>query len=321
MRKHIVVYFTLILLLLSAGCSTPNTPEHTPTPLSPTKIPVTETPTSLPTLTLTPQPTLSALYPGAGEYIDAIVSSDFERRFKVHVPEGYDPGTPTPLVLNFHGAGASVSQQELLSYMSVVADEAGFIVVYPQAEGYPTYWDTSTSKSIDVIFVSDLLDHLETHLNIDPKRIYATGFSNGGTISDWLACVMADRIAAVGPVAGAYWYDSPCKPTRPVPVVAFHGTNDGRVPYWGGMGLYSSIPFWAEKWAERNGCNPEPVKGFEQSGVIAQFWGKCEEHADVVLYTAQQGTHTWPGSMYGLAPEYLDASRAIWRFFESHPMP
>jgi polyhydroxybutyrate depolymerase len=205
--------------------------------------------------------------------------------------------------------------------MSIFADEKGFIVVYPQAQGLLAYWDTSSRRSLDVIFIADLLDHLHEHLNINPSRVYATGFSSGGSMAEWLACTMADKIAAVGPVAGAYSYESPCHPDRPVPVVVFHGTHDFTVPYWGGYNLYGSVPTWIETWVKRNGCAQEPVGGYEQSLVTAQFWGKCDQHADVVLYTAEGGRHTWPGSMYGMANEYLDATAVIWGFFESHPMP
>jgi polyhydroxybutyrate depolymerase len=144
--------------------------------------------------------------------------------------------------------------------------------------------------------VADLLDHISQHLNIDPKRVYATGFSSGGGLAEWLACSLADRIAAVGPVAGAHFHDSPCQPSRPVPVIAFHGSHDYTVPYWGGYDLFASIPMWAQFWAERNGCNPKPVSGYRSKGVSAQFWGKSDQGADVALYTALNLGHTWPGS-------------------------
>ncbi len=296
--KHFIIIFLLISLLLVTAC----TPASPPTPIS------------------TPSPTLSPRYPGPGEYPDTILSNELERRFLVHVPEGYDPGTARALVFNFHGAGASVEQQKLLTAMSLHADQVGYIVVYPQALGYPTYWDTTTPNSYDVLFIVELLEHLRAHLNIDHQRVYATGFSNGGSMAEWLACTQADLFAAVAPVAGAYTYESPCNPSRSVPMIAFHGTLDYIVPYWGGYDLFAAIPIWAEYWAKRNNCNPDPVTGYEREGVSAQFWGKCAGRADVALYTAKRLGHTWPGSMYGSAPQYLDATEVIWGFFESHPM-
>ena len=244
-----------------------------------------------------------------------------ERRFLVHIPEGYDGGIPSALVFNFHGAGASVEQQKLLTAMTVHADQVGYIVVFPQALGYPTYWDTSKPNSNDVLFITDLLDHLNSHLNIDPKRVYATGFSNGGSMAEWLACTRSEQFASVAPVAGAFTYESPCNPKRPVPIIAIHGTLDYTVPYWGGNDLFAAIPIWAEYWAKRNNCTLEPIIGYEREGVSAQFWGKCAQGADVALYTSERLGHTWPGSMYGSAPQYLDATHVIWGFFDSHPMP
>jgi polyhydroxybutyrate depolymerase len=259
------------------------------------------------------------VYEGAGDYVQSIMSNDTIRWFKIHIPEGYEPATPVPLVLNYHGAGSSFKEQELLTQMSVKADAEGFIVAYPQARGQIATW--RGTDTLDLEFTRDLVDHLEHNLNIDPARIYATGFSAGGGMAIMLACSLGDRIAAIAPVAAGYDYWNQCQPERPVSVVIFHGTSDSRALYAEMIGgrLYS-VPDWAQAWAERIGCDPTPVLDFREGDVFGESWSGCEQGAGVALYAVKEGGHVWPGSWYGLAPQYTDATEKIWEFFEAHPI-
>ncbi|MBU1880316.1 MAG: hypothetical protein KJ734_15315, partial [Chloroflexi bacterium] len=173
------------------------------------------------------------------------------RHYLLHVPPGYAADQPAPLAINLHGLGSNAAQQEQISGMSRLADAKTFIVVYPEALGDPATWRVGAG-SPDVAFIRDLIQHLAGQYRIDPARIYATGISNGGGMANRLGCDMADVIAAIAPVSGAYLFWQDCQPGRPVPVLAFHGTADRIVPYEGGQGL----PFvreWAETWAARNG--------------------------------------------------------------------
>ena len=170
-----------------------------------------------------------------------------------------------------------------------------------------------------------LIDTLVGRLSIDPKRVYALGFSNGGGLVDNLGCFLSDKIAAIAPVAGAYIYWAECNPSRPVPVLAFHGTADEAVPYRGGG---SSIPNWAGAWAGRNGCEPQPKNTSPEENVIIDTWGNCAENAIVTLYTIEGGGHVWPGSplwenlrkLEGY-PQGVVATDLIWDFFQAHPQP
>ncbi len=170
-----------------------------------------------------------------------IQSSGIARKYLLYVPKSYDKTKPTPLVISIHGFIEWPAHQMQISHWNKLADEHGFIVVYPSGTGIPLRWDAfpraggGNDGLRDVTFISDLIDKLEGDYNIDPTRIYANGLSNGGGMSFLLACKLADRIAAIGGVAGAYstpW--SECSPSRPVPVIAFHGDADPIVPYEGG---------------------------------------------------------------------------------------
>lgn len=168
-----------------------------------------------------------------------IVSSNEEREYLLHVPSSYDRAASTPLVISMHGAAGWPAQQMETSRWNRVADEHGFIVVYPAGRRLPfgpRIWRAAPGAGLaaDVTFISDLIDQLEVAYNIDSSRIYVNGLSLGGGMSFALSCTLTDRIAAVGTVAAAETLPfSWCPDPQPMPVIAFHGTADPMVPYQG----------------------------------------------------------------------------------------
>ena len=169
-----------------------------------------------------------------------IVSSGEKREYLLYVPADYDRAKPTPLVISLHTAMSWPSSLMAISQWNRVADEHGFIVVYPEGTGRgPKSWEMTGSETLsrtpDVILISELIDKLEASYNIDKTRIYANGMSNGGGMAFVLSCTLSDRIAAVGMVsAGLYPEGNWCRDHRPVPVIAFHGTADPVCPHNGG---------------------------------------------------------------------------------------
>ena len=133
---------------------------------------------------------------------------DNTREYIIYVPEMYDKSTPTPLMFNFHGYTGQASGHMWGTLMRPVADTAGFIIVYPQGSLFRdrTHWNvgswTKGSTADDVGFTEAMIDKISTKYNIDPKRIYSCGFSNGGYFSFELACKLSNRIAAIGVVGG-----------------------------------------------------------------------------------------------------------------------
>lgn len=228
-----------------------------------------------------------------------------------------------PLVLGFHGAGSNAREFESYSDFSFMANIEGFIVVYPQAlGGHPTWNTAAGSGNLDIQFVRDLLEDLEGRCNIDRDRIYASGHSNGGGLANRLACDLSERIAAIGPVSGAYQGSEECSPARPVAVLGIHGTDDPIIPYHGYpdakeppaayYAIDTPIPQWAASWATRNGCDRQPVS-IDQSGKVTQAqWSSCRAGADVILYTIHGGGHEWPST--------FEAAQVIWDFFAEHPL-
>jgi polyhydroxybutyrate depolymerase len=229
-----------------------------------------------------------------------------------------------PLVINMHGLGSNYVEQEWMSGMTPKADQAGFIIVYPQAGAGIWNIEAGEIGEIDVGFLRLMLDYLESILAIDPKRIYATGFSNGGGMAHRLGCDLSDKIAAIAPVSAAPMQEQPCYPGRPVPVVAFHGTEDIYAPYLDEQRGYD-IRGWVQDWVARNSCDPQPEITYQSGVVMGETWNACESDATVTLYTVHGGRHAWPRAFSAQeqdsSAESIDASEVIWDFFLTHPMP
>jgi polyhydroxybutyrate depolymerase len=262
-----------------------------------------------------------------------LVSSDREREYLVHVPRSYDPSRAAPLVISLHGAGIWPAVQRDVSGWNALADEEGFLVVYPSGmtTAGPRIWHMFPGERMqeDVRFIGDLIDSLASRYRIDRARVYANGLSNGGGMSFVLSCTMRDRIAAVGMVGAALltpfeW----CPDRRPMPMIAFHGTADTAAPYAGGPSWVSSAPFqgvetFTARWAARNQCAAVPDESRVAEDVTRRGYRGCAADAPVLLYTVEGGGHTWPGG--GALPEWfvgrttrsIDATREMWAFFRS----
>ncbi len=268
-----------------------------------------------------------------------INSSGQTRRYLVYVPESYDPDTPTPLVISIHGFVQWPAHQESMTGWSELAEEYEFLVVYPRGTGFPLRWSTRPSEDDpgameeELQFFSDLIENLSQIYNIDPARIYANGMSNGGGMSDLLACEFSDRITAIGGVAGAYAQPrEECQPARPVPVIIFHGLDDQIVPYLGGVSsrdeqfIFPTIEDWAANWAEFNACAKPPDKTQITAEINRTSFTGCEENADVILYSIEGAGHTWPGGeklpvwIAGYTNQDIDASALMWEFFSKYKL-
>jgi polyhydroxybutyrate depolymerase len=248
----------------------------------------------------------------------------------------------------FHGFPGSGSEFETITGMDQNSDQEGFIVVYPDGFGTGRLrtWNAGDccgpameSNIDDVGFVSSLIDYLETKANIDPRRVYAAGMSNGAMLCHRLGCELSGRIAAIGAVSGTIMTDS-CDPSRPVPVIMIHGTLDPAVPFDGGQGsgvpglVFKSVPQTVDIWKNANGCTGDTRTPYmEMPRMLAKYQGDCPGGADIVLCTIEGGTHLWPGPISfierflheGPQPNPPDqpifsANEILWRFFQEHPM-
>ena len=259
-----------------------------------------------------------------------IVSSGERRQYLLHVPRNLDRTKPAALVLSLHGAGGWPALQRDLSRWSELADREGFIVVYPAGRDTagPRVW--RVTGDLDPQYIADLIDKLRGEYNIDPRRIYVNGLSNGGGMSFALSCRMPERFAAVGMVGAALLLPPTwCRSAQPVPMIGIHGQLDTAAPYHGGtswIGPTTFVPFltFGAGWARRNRCAPDARDVEIGDGVTRREYLRCENGAAVVLYTLRDGGHTWPGGaelpewFLGKTIKDFDATAEMWRFFQQH---
>lgn len=222
-----------------------------------------------------------------------------------------------------------------------VADQNGFAVVYPNGTGQLSddkllTWNGGNccayaqEKNVDDVgFVRAIVTDLQPLLNIDPKRIYATGMSNGGILSQRLACEAADIFAAIAPVMGTLNF-LPCNPSQPISVIEFHGTGDQNIPDDGGFGPkslvnvdFTSVQDSVGFWVSFNKCSPQPQTN-SFNDIQHKTWTACTGSTSVELYTIVGGGHAWPGGQGGWSDSdqptmTISATQLFWKFFAAHP--
>jgi polyhydroxybutyrate depolymerase len=271
-----------------------------------------------------------------------------QRSYIVHTPPSMATGKRLPLVVVLHGGGGNGEITAKQTRFSEEADRSGFIAVYPNGtdQARPLLnamgkaglltWNAGACcgyamdhKIDDVAFIRAMIAQLERDYAIDPRRVYATGISNGGMMAYRLACEMSDSFAAIGPVA-AVQIAPACKPAQPVAVIHFHGTADQNVPMAGGIGakalekdsrppVQSTIDFWVS----RDGCNAQPNVSIGGKVTLLDYAG-CEAGSEVAFYVIDGGGHSWPAGDW--LAKFLDppspdinATAVMWQFFAEHP--
>ena len=256
----------------------------------------------------------------------SLIVNGMERTYLLHIPSRLTVGQSVPLVFVFHGLSENASLIQQASGFNEIADKGGFIVIYPNGSG-PSgslSWNAGAccgSAQADNVdesaFIRQIISDLGTITKIDPKRIYASGFSNGALLSYRLACEMSDTFAAVAPVSGAL-ISTPCKPGQAVSVIQFHGLSDNVVPYGGGgtiPGSSQAFPPTEQSiatWVQLDGCINSPQA--EQTVILTETtYTSCKNGSAVELYAVKGIGHSWP-SQY-----VVPASQIIWDFFKAHP--
>jgi polyhydroxybutyrate depolymerase len=253
------------------------------------------------------------------------------RTYQLHFPPQYDGETPLPLVVVFHGGGSSADGVRESTGMDAVADDEGFVALYPDGVGpkklgklFGTWnggfccGDAAEEDVDDVAFMTQLLDRLAGRFAIDTTRVYATGISNGGVMSANMACELPDRFAAVAPIASPGNPDW-CSASQPVPVMLFHGTEDSCALYEGGEACGGCFANFFEEnfgieiegdptfpcqsaeeqwtfWGQANGCSDVSEQVHQTDDATCLGWQGCTDGKQAVLCTIEGSGHTWPGT-------------------------
>ena len=278
--------------------------------------------------------------PARGTSVQAVATSDGVRRFVLHVPKESGTQAAYPLLLLLHGSNSEGSVIEEQSAMDSVADRYQVVVAYP--DGARSIFGRATAdwnagdccgyamrKGIDDVgFLRAIIENLSGRLPIDQRRVYAGGFSDGGRMAYRAACDLGDRLAAIAVVSGSLQLGG-CHPSRPVSLIAIHGTADDEVPYadevpgsvrMSGPPGASAVPPSVRYWSRLDGCTSYAERRLAVRVVRGDFGG-CVGGA-VSVVTLDGGTHGWPdasSSTDGAAAMHqLAASELILRFLLDH---
>jgi polyhydroxybutyrate depolymerase len=274
------------------------------------------------------------------------------RVYKVHLPPNYDKKTFYPVVIYVHGGGGDM-RAAYMDGLAKAADKLGFILAAPQGSGEIKFghprgvwnggkWATGAccGSADDVGFISKMIEELKVKFNVDEKRIYATGISNGGLMTNRIGCELSDKIAAIAPVAGAA-VESECNPVRPMPVMDIHGTLDPANPPDGSepRGIFAKdsgsvfsmqykrmTPYEViDAWKNIDKCSNRQVVTYEKGNVKCVSYNECVQGSEVVLCMVEGMGHAYPsGAQYFsekiIGPVSHDISfDQIWDFFKKHP--
>src|SRR5262245_14185886 len=248
------------------------------------------------------------------------------RQFVVHVPPGYDGSEAVPLVVDIHGLSSNAAQQEAISGMRRVSDATGFLVVYP--EGWHNAWNANIccgNRDVDDVgFIRAVVAAVAAEANVDPRRVYVTGLSNGGAMSQRLACDAADLFAAAVPMAFplAYNPSTGCQPSRSIPVLTVMGITDMLVRYDGSA--FGSAPATFAYWHDVNACTADTPEVREDTGKSrCEFYTGCANGVQVGLcsVTAQ----AFPGQFFDGHILYLNPDLVLaevaWKFLSQFTLP
>ena len=228
------------------------------------------------------------------------------RSYYLSMPSISNENNPSPLIINLHGYGGNATQQLYYSQMNEFALEQNIAVVYPQGNfnswNVYTFWDNNNSD--DVGFIEKMIDTIINEFDIDSDRVYACGMSNGGYMSYRLACDLSDKIAAFGSVTGNFMIntldiDDCNQQNREIPIIHFHGTNDGVVNYYppsfdGSFTISESINYWAE-YNNLTNQNFESLNSF----VDIYTYYNVSSNTKFVHFKITGGGHEWFGDNWG----------------------
>ena len=277
-----------------------------------------------------------------------IEHQSLQRKYVIHLPPGYDPNESLPVVITLHGGSGTSANVQGFTQMNLASNQHNFVAVYPEGRGIapPGFsWADGRGTSADLAeiddvgFIERLIERLaETH-HIDTSKVYACGFSNGGFMTQRLACEIPHKFAAIGSLGCSMDTSlfKNCDPAQPLPMMMVSGTGDPFVPFGGGPMNGNVLPIipvdsMVRYWTDFNNCQTPLAKRIlpdlnrsDNSTVELFAYTDCDCGADIQFYKIINGGHTWPGvalpaqeGLLGETNEDIHASFELWNFFRRY---
>lgn len=283
----------------------------------------------------------------AADEIIVVRHDGLKRQVIVHVPS--KPAKALPVVLMLHGAGGKPRGMAAWTGMNDAAERHGFITAYPAGVGMVSTWNAGNCcgpaqrRGVDDVgFLRQAVEAIAKRWDVDRRRVYVVGMSNGGMMAYRMAAEAADMVAAVAVVEGTMTLD-PLPAGPPVPIMHIHSLSDPRVPFEGGKRgrmVFPPVEQGLAAWRHRNGCPQTPMASKEppltwkpaDGGVpheaISKRYGPCRNGSEVVLWLLKGPGHVWPGALgkepipafLGAKSDVLNANEVIWDFFARYQL-
>lgn len=254
-----------------------------------------------------------------GSHTVEISSGGKSRSFDVYVPAGLDASDIRPIVFFWHGYGGSPAKIVDFAQPNQMADKTKYILAYPKGTGIIAGFNGAGCCPLigadDVGFFKNIVSWLTSNMCGDSNNVFSAGFSNGGFMSNRLACEVSDMVKAIAVHSGSMGKDFQCSPTKGIPALLLHGDADPTVPYFGN-GQWKSFSELAQTWSDFNQCGSEANA---HSGYVSQKtecirYDACARDGVPLEFCTVQGlAHAWSGS----GDFEIDATTHIFEFFES----
>ena len=274
---------------------------------------------------------------------------DRSRSYLLYTPPGVSNLDTLPVVFAIHGGGGTAKGLERITKrrFNELAYEQKFLLVYPNAVSKT--WNSGRLEILkprnkdvdDVGFLLAILEELKAEFNVDESKVFATGISNGGFMTNRLLCERPDvfKAGAVVTASMAEDFMADCNPDQPVSLMVINGLDDPLVPYNGGdirlfkkgksRGRVISTDDYIKFWMEQNNCDVSTRKDSlintikdDGTRVLRASYGGCDAEEEVVLISIEGGGHTWPGGRQYLGERWIGktsreivACDVIWEFF------
>ena len=244
-----------------------------------------------------------------------------------------------PLVILIHCSTDTPDSAIQKSGFDALAKKQGFILAAPEVAGpkkgwssHPAIFGKTGPPADDIQYFHDLIDTLQMTYPVDASRVYVAGQLSGGMMAYRLASEMPDRIAAIGVVNATIGVTATKsglkskipKPSRPVPIIAFHGWSNKVMPYDGGNGArgarsYVSVNQSIDFWRASNGCVAEPqIKRYGKRETVRILYPSKNGLGDVLLYKLPHADHEWPKMVLDVGGVSHTPAALMWAFFEAH---